>query len=314
MDIINKLYINDDSYVYTSCGDRIIVLKKLSETLTNEQQMLNCLTNNGKIFRQWCQYNANKLLVVNIINKFKSQIATKSITYSSITHNITYTIGKITTDAKGINYFTNPIRALYEDLENVANGEFYKWYENGQLKLKCVYVNEELNGEYHEWYENGKLKLKCTFQNNMLVGKYIEFYSNGNNAVNYTYFDGVKNGIYKKWYENGVLSEFGNYENGLRHSAHIEYHITKNISKICNYCNGVLHGSYLENFENNNVYIKCEYVNGYLNGEYLEYSYDNILCKKCYYINDMLNDEYVEYDNQGEIITYLLFENNCLVN
>ena len=37
-------------------------------------------------------------------------------------------------------------------------GEYKKFYGNGQLWLQCLYVNGKIEGEYKEFYENGQLR------------------------------------------------------------------------------------------------------------------------------------------------------------
>jgi len=47
----------------------------------------------------------------------------------------------------------------------LINGIFKSYYENGQLKYECNYINGILEGIYKEYHENGQLKYACTFVN-----------------------------------------------------------------------------------------------------------------------------------------------------
>ena len=43
------------------------------------------------------------------------------------------------------------------------DGPWKEWWEDGNLKTDCAYVDDRLHGECHIWYENGELKEKRIF-------------------------------------------------------------------------------------------------------------------------------------------------------
>ena len=66
MDTLKELckeYIVDPKYVFKSCGNYIVVLQKLLDTITNESR--SDVSN-----AMYANYRANKLRVILIINKF----------------------------------------------------------------------------------------------------------------------------------------------------------------------------------------------------------------------------------------------------
>lgn len=69
---------------------------------------------------------------------------------------------------------------LYFYLRNLTNdkivdGEFYTYYDNGQLKKKANYVSGKLNGELLIYNENGNLTHKQNFKNGKFNGEVIEY-------------------------------------------------------------------------------------------------------------------------------------------
>ena len=60
-------YIDDKKYVYKICGDYIVVLEKLPDTITNENRSNISQIDDNKLY---AKYRANKLLVKQIINKY----------------------------------------------------------------------------------------------------------------------------------------------------------------------------------------------------------------------------------------------------
>lgn len=74
-----------------------------------------------------------------------------------------------------------------------AEGYFVRqkgWYEDGALKLDCIWPDGKNPGVSKWWYNDGKLKME----------------------FNYNYKDGKLRGIIKKWYEDGTLMEESNVD------------------------------------------------------------------------------------------------------
>lgn len=64
-----------------------------------------------------------------------------------------------------------------DDRDGEKNGIYRSWYENGQIYVECMYVDDMINGLYKSWYEDGQIEEECN------------------------YSDGEKEGIYK----NGIM-------------------------------------------------------------------------------------------------------------
>jgi antitoxin component YwqK of YwqJK toxin-antitoxin module len=89
-----------------------------------------------------------------------------------------------------------PIKEIVHYQDNLVNGPFQEFYENGKKKAEGTYL-ETLdfgpveNGPFKGYYENGQLEMEGTFVN------------------------GRKNGWFKMYDEAGNLVEEKEYENGL---------------------------------------------------------------------------------------------------
>lgn len=92
-------------------------------------------------------------------------------------------------------------------------GTFKYWYENGQCQLVCSYMNNMLEGEYLEYYNNGKIKNKKTYKNGLLDGTEKSWTSEGFLAKVVEYKDGVKHGRFLTYYDNGQLIRKDIYRN-----------------------------------------------------------------------------------------------------
>jgi antitoxin component YwqK of YwqJK toxin-antitoxin module len=178
---INGDYLIDPIYVYKSCAEYIVILERLSDTITNENR--NNITN--KEYKSFAKYRGNKFLVKDIFHKFDYTNKVSSISSSNFEHKLEYKIGKIIIPdnfdtnlekvcSNGIHYFLKLECAFYYSLNKIQNGEYLEWYENGQQYIKCTYTDGKLNGEYLEWYENGQQYKKCTYTDNERNGEYLE--------------------------------------------------------------------------------------------------------------------------------------------
>jgi len=81
------------------------------------------------------------------------------------------------------------------------DGLYEQYYNNGQLKIKCFYVEGIIEGEYEEYYSNGKIKIKSFYDKPFpLVVK----------EINYEEFN------YKEW-EKQTFQELKNRQQGFQY-------------------------------------------------------------------------------------------------
>jgi hypothetical protein len=155
-DLLQKLnkelanYIYDKKYVYKTCGDFIVVLEKLEDTITNESRSNVSYNGDNKLY---AKYRANKLLVKKIINKYNITICRTKIISNYYDFKIEYEIEEIVYPncydfnfekvcSFGIHYFLNLKRAFYYNLElRNMSGEYFDWYDNGKLCMQYYIEN-----------------------------------------------------------------------------------------------------------------------------------------------------------------------------
>jgi antitoxin component YwqK of YwqJK toxin-antitoxin module len=243
-------YINDKKYVYKICGDFIVILEKLEDTLTNENRSNVSQKDDDKLY---AKYRANKLLVKEIINKYdltKCENVMSGGYAIQIEYKVNETVYPDNFDtnleevcSSGIHYFLNLKSAFYYCLETEnINGEYLNWYDNGQMYEKCNYVDGKMNGEYLEWYSNGQMMIKGNYVDGKINGELLKWHSNGQIFVKCNYVDGKRNGEYLEWYGDGQVMQ------------------------KCNYVDGILNGKYLEWYSDGQEMQKSNYVDGKRNG------------------------------------------------
>jgi antitoxin component YwqK of YwqJK toxin-antitoxin module len=216
--------------VYKSCGEYVVILERLLDTITNENR--NNIPNEQ--CKPFAKYRGSKFLVKDIFHKFDSTKKVSSISSSNFENKLEYEIGKIIIPddfdthlenvcSNGIHYFLKLECAFYYSLKKIQNGEYLEWHDNGQLWKKCTYTDGKLNGEYLKW-SNGQQSKKCTYTDGKLNGEYLEWYSNGQQSKKCTYTDGKLNGEYLAWHGNGQQSKKCTYTDGKLNGEYLEWH------------------------------------------------------------------------------------------
>ena len=167
--------------VYKACGEYIVELKRLPDTITNEAR-------NDVVDRNYAKFRGNKFLVHSIKHKITNERISE-IENTEFPDKIKYIVSKeISTEfcenlneicAKGIHFF-NSFDAAYYYIDNIKNGIYKEWHDDGRQSKICNYKDGELHGEYKQWNYNGLLIINCNFKDGLLNGECKELYDSGN--------------------------------------------------------------------------------------------------------------------------------------
>lgn len=91
-------------------------------------------------------------------------------------------------------------------------------YENGQIKEKYSVIQDKngnflRDGEYIKYYENGQKEEEKNYKNGKAEGLYKFWYKNGQLGEEYNFKDGEVNGLVKMWYKSGQKKSEVNHIN-----------------------------------------------------------------------------------------------------
>ncbi len=78
----------------------------------------------------------------------------------------------------------------YFMLNGKKEGEYKRYYKNGQLQLIGTYINGNEEGEEKWFYKNGQLWIICNYINHILEGEYKEYHESGELEKIYIYGNG----------------------------------------------------------------------------------------------------------------------------
>ncbi len=115
-------------------------------------------------------------------------------------------------------FFENTDKILEEGRykDNLRQGVWKQYLNDGTLSFEITYVDDEPNGLAKTYYPNGQLAEEGFWKDDIWIGNYTTYYQNGN--VNYKWHfseEGLRLGVQEYFYENGKKMISGNWKNGL---------------------------------------------------------------------------------------------------
>jgi len=113
-----------------------------------------------------------------------------------------YDIDKITLTSKQGESFYN---------QKKFNGELFQSFLNNDSILLGKYVNGKKDGEWKKFYEDGNLKEIRNYENGVKHGKHLGFFQNGKKQFEYNLKDDEYHGLKKTWNKKGVLIQEMNF-------------------------------------------------------------------------------------------------------
>jgi antitoxin component YwqK of YwqJK toxin-antitoxin module len=285
-------YPSEEGYVFKSCSKKwIVVLQKLSNTITNEARL-------DVVDPMYAKFRANKLLVVDIIHKFTNQtidqiensVYKQKIIYKKGLLVEIFNFGNNPNDvyAPGIHYFNSLEAAFYFELDEGENIIIKSWHDNGRLWKASVHRGGQMNGLYKEWDVNGKLYIKCIFK------------------------DGKKNGSYKKWYESDQLFEECTFEDGKLNGLYKSWYCSGHLKEECTYKNGIPDGPYKKWYPRSQPCEECTYKDGNPDGLYRKWYASGHLTEECAFKNGKLDGLFKSWYMNGELITEGMYKDGKL--
>jgi antitoxin component YwqK of YwqJK toxin-antitoxin module len=200
--------------------------KRVVVTLEIPRDALTNMNRSSIAVRDTAKYRANKAKVLKIEDDEGNcyQAATsfsydkKSLDYKvgELLEESTYNVDPEQVCAEGIHYFLSRRVAELYGLNNLVNGLFECWYDNGQKYEEVPYVDGKRNGLYQGWYSNGQKWDEYVYVDGVKHGLYQNWYENGQICQEVTFVDGNRHGLFQRWGEDGTKLEEATYVNGVR--------------------------------------------------------------------------------------------------
>ncbi|HYW95143.1 MAG TPA: hypothetical protein VE870_06125, partial [Bacteroidales bacterium] len=133
--------------------------------------------------------------------------------------------GKKTKDNIAYEYYDNGGIKVEAEVINdtLANGLYKEYTPDGYLEKVYTYVMGKREGPAVTYYNNGKLRTKLQFRNNQLHGQAKMYYKTGELYRVTDYVDGNAEGIRTSYYKNGKVMAEVPYKNNYPGTGIKEY-------------------------------------------------------------------------------------------
>jgi len=122
--------------------------------------------------------------------------------------------------------------------EDVKNGLYKAWYDDGQPKHEIHYLDGKKHGIQKSYHKNGQLELEENYLFGKLSGKKKNWTKEGKLELEVDYMDGKPHGLFVRYRDNGQIHHKINYLNGLKNGAHEIYDIEGDLSKTTWFAQG----------------------------------------------------------------------------
>jgi antitoxin component YwqK of YwqJK toxin-antitoxin module len=280
----------EGKYLYKSCSTTneswIVVLQLTDNSITNQSRLSIRYPN-----RKYAKFRANKLKVVDIINKFNRTKTIDSIESSVyIESKIKYVKENIVKSnffdsnlsrvcSNGIHFFESIEPAFYYELYKLRNytGHWINWNDNGQKIYEGYYMSGEETGLWVTWYDNGVKNSKGYYLNGKETGHWIIWYDNGQKSQTGDYLKGEKTGRWTHWSQYGKKDCECHYLNGKRSGRWIRWSRYENKKEMGGYHNDKKTGHWIFWDDDGKIKEEGNYVNGVRSGRWTYWHTSNHL-------------------------------------
>jgi len=173
---------------YKACKNSIVVLELLENSITNEKRK-------DVINPSFAKFRTNKVKVIKIIDVLTGdELDSDRSIYDP---NFIYKVGEIiqteinsdinTVCGEGIHYFKTYKAALswyyHNNINQIKNGTFIEYHENGRRDVEWNYLDGKLNGLQHGWYDNGQKNFEWNYLNGNREGLHQWWHTNGEKGI-----------------------------------------------------------------------------------------------------------------------------------
>jgi antitoxin component YwqK of YwqJK toxin-antitoxin module len=103
--------------------------------------------------------------------------------------------------------------------EDVKDGLYTEYYDNGQKSVEETYWEGKLDGNVTWWHPNGNKKWERHYKEGKLDGPSTRWHKNGQKGLEENFKEGKLDGLQTGWYENGQKRGEGTFVGGKLMSA-----------------------------------------------------------------------------------------------
>ena len=184
----------------------------------------------------------------------------------------------------------------YIDINNKKQGKWVKRYDDGQIRYKGYFDNDEPVGTFFYYHPDGSLKSVLDYSKKDVISAEL-YWPGGKPAATGKYNKlHQRIGYWKIYFEDGVLSTEVNYINDTIDGFVRMFYPSGDKLLDCNYVHGVLTGNYTRYFAGGNVHESGLYKDNKKEGIFKIYDPEKNLAETGPYVQGMRHGLWYFYE------------------
>jgi len=199
------------------------------------------------------------------------------------------------------------------DKKGKKQGEWGKFYPNGNPKYVGNFKDDVPVGEFQHFYENGKPQCVQTYID-ATHSKVVFFEEDGTTISSQGAYVGKEKDGKWEYFNKGKLNLVENYKEGKKHGMQKTYNKEGVVMEEIPYVDGKIHGTSKFYLGDGKLYYTVEYVNGLKEGKYVAYDGTDKIVETGMHKNDKREGDWVSYDENGAVLETLTFSAGVLQN
>lgn len=153
---------------------------------------------------------------------------------------IHYRFGKETGKSTYLFHWPNTVEIEVEMKNGKRNGDFYRYFENGNLDTYCIYVNDSIEGVETMYTPNGEKKQECTYARGKKNGPYKVYHRNGQVMTEGSFKNDLFDGQWTYYDDRGIIVGEGSFNNG--NGELMSYDAQGKVTVVTHYANNMKDG------------------------------------------------------------------------
>ncbi len=199
------------------------------------------------------------------------------------------------------------------DKKGKKQGEWGKFYPNGQPKYIGNFKDDMPVGEFQHFYETGKPQSVQTYTD-ATHSKAVFYEPDGITVSSQGAYVGKEKDGKWEYFSKGKPTLVENFKEGKKHGMKISYNKDGIVMEEIPYVDDKIHGTAKYYLGDGKLYYTVEYVKGLKEGKYVAYDGSDKIVETGSHKNDKREGDWITYDEKGEVIETLVFSAGVLQN
>lgn len=178
-------------------------------------------------------------------------------------------------------------------------GLWQQKYDNGNIRYKGHFKDDEPYGVFKYYYEDDSLKIIALYSDNGKVARSHEYYESGVMAAMGKYVNQKKDSVWKYFDEVQNLRAKEQYADGKLEGKSVTFYADGNVLESKMWHNNEENGLWQQFYEDGALRMECNYVNGQLNGVENFYDEDGKIIQSGPFLHDKKNGLWTYYYGDG---------------